>query len=68
VSLDRGRRNGLFRESFGYWQLEPRSEGVLLTYAMAARTTLPRFLTAGAERDGMVEAIRAVRDRAEQRR
>jgi len=67
-SLDRGRRNGLFRESFGYWQLEPRSEGVLLTYAMAARTTLPRFLTAGAERDGMVEAIRAVRARAEQRR
>jgi len=66
--LDRGRKNGLFRESVGYWQLEPRGEGVLLTYAMAARTVLPRFLTAGAERDGMVEAIRAVRDRAEQRR
>ena len=66
--LDRGRKNGLFRESVGYWQLEPRSEGVLLTYAMAARTALPRFLTAGAERDGMVEAIRAVRDWAEQHR
>ena len=66
--LDSGRKNGLFRESVGYWQLEPRGEGVLLTYAMAARTVLPRFLTAGAERDGMVEAIRAVRDRAEQRR
>src|SRR3989304_1212624 len=66
--LDRGRKNGLFRESVGYWQLEPRGGGGLLTYAMAARTVLPRFLTAGAERDGMVEAIRAVRDRAEQRR
>ena len=67
-SLDQGRENGLFRESFGYWQLEPRGAGVLLTYAMAARTVLPRFLTAGAERDGMVEAIRAVRYRAEQQR
>src|SRR5437867_2970329 len=43
-----------------------RGEGVLLTYAMAARTMLPQFLTRVAERDGLVETVRAVRERAEQ--
>jgi ribosome-associated toxin RatA of RatAB toxin-antitoxin module len=59
------RPNALFRESWGYWQLEPTSAGVLLTYAMAGRTVLPAFLTRGAERDGVRETLRAVRARAE---
>src|SRR5207247_11075268 len=67
-SLGRDRRNGLFRDTWGYWQVEPRGEGVILTYAMAARTALPAFLTRGAERDGLVETLRAVRERAEQGR
>ncbi len=67
-SLDRGRPNDLFRDSWGYWQIDPRPPGVVLTYAMAARTVLPAFLTRGAERDGLVETVRAVRDRAEQSR
>lgn len=60
------RPNDLFRESWGYWQLEPRPSGVVVTYAMAARTVLPAFLTRGAERDGLVETVKAVRERAEQ--
>jgi ribosome-associated toxin RatA of RatAB toxin-antitoxin module len=66
--LARDRRNDLFRDSWGYWQIEPVGGGVVLTYAMAARTILPAFLTRGAERNGLVETLRAVRDRAEQRR
>lgn len=58
--------NDLFRDSWGYWQIEPRSQDVILTYAMAARTVLPSFVTRGAERDGLVETLRAVRERAEQ--
>jgi hypothetical protein len=57
--------NDLFRESWGYWEVAPQRGGVLLTYAMAARMTLPAFLTRGAERDGLVETVRAVRDRVE---
>ncbi len=60
-----GRSNQLFRENWGYWQIEPEPDGVLLTYSMAAQTVLPGFLTRGAERRGLVETIRAVRDRAE---
>jgi hypothetical protein len=63
--LARDRRNDLFRDSWGYWHIEPVTGGVVLTYAMAARTVLPAFLTRGAERDGLVETLRAVRDRAE---
>ncbi len=62
------RPNDLFRETWGYWQIEPRRDDVLLTYAMAARTVLPSFLTRSAERDGLVETLKAVRDRAEQDR
>ncbi len=58
-------RNDLFRESWGYWQVDPHGEGSLLTYAMAARTVLPAFLTRGAERDGLVETVKAVRNRVE---
>lgn len=59
------RPNDLFRESWGYWQLEPRGDGVILTYAMASRTVLPAFLTRGAEREGLAETLKAVRDRSE---
>ena len=58
--------NDLFRENWGYWQLDQRPSGVVVTYAMAARTVLPAFLTRGAERDGLVETVKAVRERAEQ--
>jgi hypothetical protein len=65
--LDRARRNELFRDSWGYWQIEPALDGVVLTYAMGAETVLPAFLTRGAERDGLVETLKAVRERAERR-
>jgi hypothetical protein len=64
--LARDRRNDLFLDSWGYWEVEPDARGAILTYAMAARTVLPAFLTRGAERDGLVETIKAVRGRAEQ--
>jgi ribosome-associated toxin RatA of RatAB toxin-antitoxin module len=63
--LAHDRPNGLFRDSWGYWQVEPTSTGVMLTYAMAARTVLPAFLTRGAERAGLEATVRAVRDHAE---
>lgn len=66
--LARDRHNDLFRDSWGFWQIDRGPTGVLLTYAMAARTVLPTFLTRGAERDGLVETLRAVRDRAERAR
>lgn len=59
------RRNDLFRDSWGYWQLTRDPLGTILTYAMGARTALPPFLTRGAERQGLVETIKAVRGRAE---
>lgn len=62
------RPNDLFRETWGYWHIEPRGNDVLLTYAMAARTVLPSFITRNAERDGLVETLKAVRERAEQSR
>jgi len=63
--LAQGHANGLFRDTWGYWQIDPAPEGVTLTYAMAALTVLPAFMTRGAERDGLVETLRAVRARAE---
>jgi Polyketide cyclase / dehydrase and lipid transport len=62
------RPNGLFTDNVGYWEIEPVAESVLLTYAMAARTVLPSFVTRGAERDGLVETIKAVRRHAEETR
>jgi ribosome-associated toxin RatA of RatAB toxin-antitoxin module len=64
-SLAENRSNDLFRESSGYWQVDGGSGTALLTYAMAARTILPAFVTRGAERDGLVETVKAVRKRAE---
>ncbi len=63
LALDRS--NGLFRDSWGYWKVDADARGARLTYAMAARTMLPGFLTRGAERDGLVETVRAVRERVE---
>jgi ribosome-associated toxin RatA of RatAB toxin-antitoxin module len=64
--LDHARPNDLFRDSWGYWQVEPHGSGVMLTYAMGARTVLPAFLTRSSERQGLIETVRAVRERAEQ--
>ncbi len=67
--LEHERPNDLFKESSGYWQIDADSaqpDHVVLTYAMAARTVLPAFLTRGAERDGLVETLRAVRKRVEE--
>lgn len=64
--LAQERDNSFFRDNWGYWQVEPRGgDQAMLTYAMAARTTLPAFLTRGSERDGLVETVKAVRERAE---
>jgi hypothetical protein len=63
--LAHDRPNDLFRDSWGYWQVEPHARGSIVTYAMAGRTVLPAFMTRRAERDGLVEAVRAVRVRAE---
>jgi hypothetical protein len=63
--LAEDRSNDLFRESSGYWQVDGGPDSALLTYAMAARTVFPAFMTRGAERQGLVETVRAVRKRAE---
>lgn len=65
--LAQDRPNDLFHDSWGYWQLDSESRGTVVTYAMAARTMLPAFLTRGAEREGLVQTIKAVRTRAESR-
>src|SRR5881409_314128 len=39
--LDRDRRNGLFRDTWGYWQVEPRGYRVCQDHALAARLDLP---------------------------
>ncbi len=65
--LASGRAKSLFRENWGYWQVEPHGRGTMLTSSSAARTVLPVFLTRGAKREGLVDTINAVRDRAEGR-
>jgi ribosome-associated toxin RatA of RatAB toxin-antitoxin module len=57
--------NGLFRESSGYWQVDPAEGASRLTYALAVRTILPAFATHRAQRDSLVETVLAVRKRAE---
>ena len=61
-----GRANSLFRENTGYWQLEEAAGGTLVTYAIAVRTILPGFITAGSERGSLVDTIRALRRLAEE--
>src|SRR5215471_9876752 len=47
-----GRAHGLFRENSGYWQVDAADtvDTSLVTYAIAVRTLLPRFITGGRER------------------
>ena len=58
-----GRPHGLFKENSGYWQVDRSDvEGAsLVTYAIAVRTKLPEFVTAGAERDSLLETVNALR-------
>lgn len=63
--LDAGRENDLFRDTWGFWKLDPVPEGVLVTYSIGSLTSLPAFLTRGAERDGVIQTARALKARAE---
>ena len=63
--LDQGRANGLFHDQWGYWKVEPWDDGVLVTYAMGGRTTLPAFLTRGAGEQGTVQTMKALKERVE---
>ncbi len=63
--LDHGHDNDLFREHWGYWKVEPWGDGVLVTYAMGGRTTLPVFLTRRAGQDGAVLTMKALKERVE---
>jgi ribosome-associated toxin RatA of RatAB toxin-antitoxin module len=65
--LDQSQSNDLFRDTWGYWQLEPSSGGrVLVTYAMGSQTVLPAFLTRGSEQDSVVKTVAALKTRVEQ--
>lgn len=67
--LDRSQRNDLFRDTWGYWQVDPLSNGrVLVTYAMGSQTVLPAFLTRGSERESVVKTVQALKARTEQGR
>jgi len=61
--LAEGRPHGLFRENSGYWQINPADDGraSLVTYAIAVRTMLPAFVTAGGESGSLPETMTALR-------
>lgn len=59
--LAEDRANGLLRENSGYWQVEARPGGSLVTYAIAVRSYVPAFLTAGSERASLVETVTGLR-------
>jgi len=61
--LAEGRPHGLFRENSGYWQINPTDDedASLVTYAIAVRTMLPAFVTAGGERASLTETMNALR-------
>ncbi len=63
--LDQTRHNDLFRDHWGYWELVDLGDGVLVTYAMGGRTTLPAWLTLGAGQQGTVETVKALKTRVE---
>jgi hypothetical protein len=66
VLVDYPRHRGLYPRVTTARVLEAGADHAVVRYvAMAARTVLPAFLTRGAERDGLVETVRAVRERAE---
>lgn len=55
------RSNGLLRENSGYWLVEARPGGSLVTYAIAVRSYVPAFLTAGSERESLVDTVKGLR-------
>jgi ribosome-associated toxin RatA of RatAB toxin-antitoxin module len=55
------RSNGLLRENSGYWLVEARPGGSLVTYAIAVRSYVPAFLTAGSERESLVDTVNGLR-------
>ena len=59
--LAEGKSNSLFRENSGYWQVDEVSGGSLVTYAIAVRTILPGFATAGSERQSVIDTISQLR-------
>jgi len=60
--LAEGRPHGLFRENSGYWQINATEGNVsLVTYAIAVRTMLPAFVTAGGESASLTETMIALR-------
>lgn len=63
--LDRGQHNGLFRDQWGYWKVEPWGKGVLVTYAMGGRTVLPAFLTRGGGQEAAILTLKALKERVE---
>jgi len=56
-----GKSNRLFRENSGYWQVDDASGGTPVTYAIAVRTILPGFATAGSERQSVIDTITSLR-------
>ena len=60
-TLAEDRANGLLRENSGYWLVEAHPGGSLVTYAIAVRSYVPAFLTAGSERNSLVETINGLR-------
>jgi ribosome-associated toxin RatA of RatAB toxin-antitoxin module len=58
-----GRPHGLFLENSGYWQVDPAGAGdaSLVTYAIAVRTMLPGFVTAGGESASLSETVTSLR-------
>jgi ribosome-associated toxin RatA of RatAB toxin-antitoxin module len=65
--LAEGRPHGLFRENSGYWQIDPTptENASLVTYAIAVRTMLPAFITAGGETASLTETITRLRNLVE---
>lgn len=59
--LAEDRANGLLRENSGYWLVEARPGGSLVTYSIAVRSYLPGFLTAGSEQQSLVETVSGLR-------
>jgi len=60
--LAEGRPHGLFRENSGYWQINAtEGNASLVTYAIAVRTMLPAFVTAGGESASLTETMIALR-------
>ena len=64
--LAEGQSHGLFRENSGYWQVDPADAVSLVTYAIAVRTSLPAFVTRGAEQDSLTETVTALRKLVEE--